>query len=82
MAISHEKEGRNLEPITPLLGSDNDELLDGYVDYKGYPSKRSKSGGWRSAAFILGQETRLSLYIFLLTKRVLVHMKSFSSSLN
>ncbi|CDP10704.1 unnamed protein product [Coffea canephora] len=54
MAISTAKGSRNLEAVTPLLVRDDDEVLEGYVDYRGYPSKRSKSGGWRSASLILG----------------------------
>ena len=61
MAISTAKGSRNLEAVTPLLVRDDDEVLEGYVDYRGYPSKRSKSGGWRSASLILGQETRLNM---------------------
>uniref|UniRef100_A0A5B6YQ37 Peptide/nitrate transporter n=1 Tax=Davidia involucrata TaxID=16924 RepID=A0A5B6YQ37_DAVIN len=38
---------------TPLL---DDDVVDGAVDYKGRPVTRSKSGGWRSASFIIGVE--------------------------
>ncbi|KAF3445417.1 hypothetical protein FNV43_RR10593 [Rhamnella rubrinervis] len=37
---------------TPLL----DATVDGVVDYKGRPVLRSKSGGWRSAIFMIGAE--------------------------
>ncbi|XP_055829176.1 protein NRT1/ PTR FAMILY 5.10-like [Solanum dulcamara] len=37
---------------TPLLG----DVVEGSVDYKGRPVTRSKSGGWRSASFIIGVE--------------------------
>ncbi|XP_030525260.2 protein NRT1/ PTR FAMILY 5.10-like [Rhodamnia argentea] len=37
----------------PLLGGD---IVDGAVDYKDRPARRSCSGGWRSAAFIIGVE--------------------------
>ncbi|MCD7466410.1 hypothetical protein HAX54_003065 [Datura stramonium] len=37
---------------TPFLG----DVVDGSVDYKGRPVTRSKSGGWRSASFIIGVE--------------------------
>ncbi|KAI3673063.1 hypothetical protein L6452_39173 [Arctium lappa] len=40
------------EVETPLL----DEVVDGFVDYKSRPVFRSKSGGWRSAYFIIGVE--------------------------
>ncbi|XAR57475.1 hypothetical protein NMG60_11025632 [Bertholletia excelsa] len=40
---------------TPLLNDDND-IVDGAVDYKNRPVSRSKSGGWRSAYFIIGVE--------------------------
>ena len=36
----------------PLL----DDTVDGFVDNKGRPVRRSSSGGWRSAAFIIGVE--------------------------
>lgn len=37
---------------TPLL----DDIVDGVVDYHGRPVNRSKSGGWKSAYFIIGVE--------------------------
>ncbi|RXH73708.1 hypothetical protein DVH24_016530 [Malus domestica] len=37
---------------TPLL----DDVVDGAVDHKGRPVHRSRSGGWRSARFIIGVE--------------------------
>ncbi|CAN6584370.1 unnamed protein product [Malus baccata var. baccata] len=37
---------------TPLL----DDVVDGAVDHKGRPVHRSRSGGWRSAWFIIGVE--------------------------
>nr|XP_043635862.1 protein NRT1/ PTR FAMILY 5.10-like [Erigeron canadensis] len=37
---------------SPLL----DNFVDGFVDYKGRPVLRSKSGHWRSAYFIIGIE--------------------------
>ncbi|BFG37601.1 hypothetical protein CerSpe_238750 [Prunus speciosa] len=37
---------------TPLL----DDVVEGAVDYKGRPVHRSRSGGWRSAWFIIGVE--------------------------
>lgn len=77
MAISTAKGSRSLEAIIALLGRDDDEVLEGYVDYNGYASKRSKSGGWRSAAFIAGQETRLimiSLYLFI-NQNSIIHVK-------
>lgn len=33
-----------------------DDVVDGNVDYKGRPVKRSKSGRWKSASFIMGVE--------------------------
>ncbi|XP_038690527.1 protein NRT1/ PTR FAMILY 5.10-like [Tripterygium wilfordii] len=48
------------EEETPLL-----ELqVDGFVDYKGRPILKSYSGGWRSAAFLIGVEVaeRFSYY--------------------
>ncbi|XP_059631958.1 protein NRT1/ PTR FAMILY 5.10-like [Cornus florida] len=41
------------EPEAPLLGG---TVVDGVVDYKGRSTSRSKSGGWRSASFIIGVE--------------------------
>ncbi|CAI9114953.1 OLC1v1015780C1 [Oldenlandia corymbosa var. corymbosa] len=38
---------------TPFLVNDT---VEDNVDYKGCPVKRSESGGWRSAAFIIGLE--------------------------
>ncbi|KAM5574833.1 protein NRT1/ PTR FAMILY 5.10-like [Rosa sericea] len=40
------------ETRTPLL----DDVVDGAVDYKGHQVRRSTSGGWRSASFIIGVE--------------------------
>ncbi|XP_006356504.1 protein NRT1/ PTR FAMILY 5.10-like [Solanum tuberosum] len=37
---------------TPFLS----DVVEGSVDYKGRPVTRSKSGGWRSASFIIGVE--------------------------
>ncbi|XP_034677346.1 protein NRT1/ PTR FAMILY 5.10-like [Vitis riparia] len=37
---------------SPLL----EDTVNGTVDHQGYPSKRSSSGGWRSAIFIIGVE--------------------------
>ncbi|KAI3431871.1 uncharacterized protein J3R85_007738 [Psidium guajava] len=37
----------------PLLGGD---IVDGAVDFKDRPARRSCSGGWRSASFIIGVE--------------------------
>ncbi|XP_010245116.1 PREDICTED: protein NRT1/ PTR FAMILY 5.10-like isoform X2 [Nelumbo nucifera] len=40
---------------SPLLGGGED-MVEGMVDYKGRRVIRSKSGGWRSASFIIGVE--------------------------
>jgi peptide/histidine transporter 3/4 len=37
---------------TPLL----DDVVNGVVNFKGQPVHRSRSGGWRSASFIIGVE--------------------------
>ncbi|KAL5558418.1 hypothetical protein UlMin_034629 [Ulmus minor] len=45
-----------------LIGTDDaevpmlDDIMDGVVDYEGRPVRRSESGGWRSAGFIIGGE--------------------------
>lgn len=39
----------------PLLPNSNG-IVNGVVDYKNRPVHRSKSGGWRSASFIMGVE--------------------------
>ncbi|KAL8136028.1 protein NRT1/ PTR FAMILY 5.10-like [Apium graveolens] len=39
---------------TPLLN--DDEIVNGVVDHRNRPAHRSKSGGWRSASFIIGVE--------------------------
>ncbi|CAI9114929.1 OLC1v1015754C1 [Oldenlandia corymbosa var. corymbosa] len=41
---------------TPLLFKEDDDMVEGNVDYKGRPVRRSKSGGWLSASFIIGVE--------------------------
>ncbi|OMO78818.1 Proton-dependent oligopeptide transporter family [Corchorus olitorius] len=48
------------ESETPLL----DDTVDGCLDYKGRPVRRSNSGGWSSAAFIIAVEIteRLAYY--------------------
>lgn len=57
MAISSRRSSTS-EGKTPLLN----DTVEGVVDYKGRPARRSKSGGWRSAGFIIGkpQETQHS----------------------
>ncbi|KAL6180397.1 hypothetical protein ACLB2K_047060 [Fragaria x ananassa] len=50
MAYSHHE---SPETLTPLL---EDDVVDGAADYKGLPARRSSSGGWRSASFIIGVE--------------------------
>ncbi|CAI9114952.1 OLC1v1015779C1 [Oldenlandia corymbosa var. corymbosa] len=46
--------GSNVSEIeAPFLVQD---FVEGNVDYKGRPVKRSESGGWRSASFIIGVE--------------------------
>ncbi|PKI57514.1 hypothetical protein CRG98_022165 [Punica granatum] len=47
-AVSISAEGAH----SPLL----DDFVDGAVDHKGQPVRRSSSGGWRSAGFIIGVE--------------------------
>ena len=45
--------GRSLpDAEIPLL---YDDTVDGAVDYKGQQVHRSSSGGWTSAAFIIGK---------------------------
>ncbi|KAK9929732.1 hypothetical protein M0R45_026818 [Rubus argutus] len=48
------------ETQTPLL----DDVVENAVDYKDRPVRRSSSGGWRSASFIIGVEVaeRFSYY--------------------
>lgn len=38
------------ETETALL----DDVVRGSVDFKGFPARRSKSGSWKSASFIIG----------------------------
>lgn len=40
------------EAETPLL----DDVVQASVDYEGRPSVRSKSGCWKSASFIIGND--------------------------
>ncbi|KAK9929742.1 hypothetical protein M0R45_026828 [Rubus argutus] len=40
------------ETQTPLL----DDVVEDAVDYKGHSARRSSSGGWRSASFMIGVE--------------------------
>ncbi|RVW37873.1 Protein NRT1/ PTR family 5.15 [Vitis vinifera] len=42
----------SLDSETPFL----EDAVEGVVDYRGVPAKRSRSGGWRSASFIIGVE--------------------------
>lgn len=53
MTIYKQSTAAASETEIPLLGED---AVDGAVDYKGLPVNRSKSGGWRSASFIIGVE--------------------------
>lgn len=39
---------------SPLLG----DTVNGSVDHKGLPAKRSNSGGWRSLFFIIGKHPK------------------------
>ncbi|KAF7836405.1 protein NRT1/ PTR FAMILY 5.10-like [Senna tora] len=41
---------------TPMLQDDDDDTVNGAVDHKGEAVRRSKSGNWRSAWFIIGVE--------------------------
>ena len=34
-----------------------EDTVDGTIDHKGCPAKRSSSGGWRSAYFIIGKHS-------------------------
>ncbi|KAL6961971.1 hypothetical protein U1Q18_036929 [Sarracenia purpurea var. burkii] len=52
MAVSGLTAADTSEAATPLL----DDVVDGVVDYRNRPVVRSKSGGWRSALFIIGVE--------------------------
>lgn len=45
---------------SPLM----EDTVDGAVDHRGFPSKRSSSGGWRSAIFIIGRHQRLTMNLF------------------
>ena len=63
-------ETKTLEAQIPLLH--NSDVVNGYTDYKGYAPNRSKAGGWKSAAFILGQEISL---LFLLSTFLLADQK-------
>ncbi|KAK9933036.1 hypothetical protein M0R45_020249 [Rubus argutus] len=55
---------------TPLLvDDDDDDVIDGAIDYQGRPVFRSSSGCWRSALFIIGVEIaeRITYYGFATT---------------
>lgn len=41
----------SLDSETPFL----EDAVEGVVDYRGVPTKRFRSGGWRSASFIIGK---------------------------
>ena len=43
----------------PLL----DDIIDGSVDYKGHPVRRSNAGGWRCAAFLIGKPNQPTIII-------------------
>ena len=53
-----------LQPIQTmsLPQTQGDTILDAW-DYKGRPAERSRTGGWMSAAMILGPYTLLLLYL-------------------
>ncbi|KAG9444136.1 hypothetical protein H6P81_015476 [Aristolochia fimbriata] len=46
----------DISPTTALLNDDDDDTVEGAVDYRGRPVLRSKTGGWRSAVLVLGVE--------------------------
>lgn len=58
MAISSFLNSTSIEE-SPLLV----EVVDGVIDYEGRSVLRSKSGGRRSAAFIIGKFINLYIYI-------------------
>ena len=51
MAISQLSSQEAVDSRTPLL----QDTVDGAVDHKGQPVRRSNSGGWKSAYFIIGE---------------------------
>lgn len=52
----------------PLLGGD---IVDGAVDFKDRPARRSCSGGWRSASFIIGKKVEKAFVALIRMKGVI-----------
>ena len=51
------------------------ELVLGAWDYKGRPAERSKTGGWKAAAMILGHFTQFfSFLLYSIMKSIFIHL--------
>lgn len=49
----------NFSPVTtsaPLLDQEDTDVVSGAVDHRGRPATRSRSGGWRSASIVVGEQ--------------------------
>ncbi|XVF63339.1 hypothetical protein PTKIN_Ptkin09bG0079900 [Pterospermum kingtungense] len=54
--------------------SEHRSLADGFVDFKGNPVYKSKSGGWKSACFIIGVEVAERFAFFGISSNLITYL--------
>ncbi|KNA05369.1 hypothetical protein SOVF_190970 [Spinacia oleracea] len=59
---------------TPFLHLEEEDTVDGAVDYKGSPAIRSKHGRWRSASFIIGVEVAERIAYYGITSNLISYL--------
>ncbi|KAJ4830085.1 hypothetical protein Tsubulata_039162, partial [Turnera subulata] len=50
------------------------DTIDGFVDHRGSPAQRSKTGGWKSALFIIGVEVAERSAFFGMTSNLITYL--------
>ncbi|XP_010683110.2 protein NRT1/ PTR FAMILY 5.10 [Beta vulgaris subsp. vulgaris] len=59
---------------TPFLLLEEEETVDGALDYKGNPAIRSKHGRWKSASFIIGVEVAERIAYYGITSNLISYL--------